>query len=650
MDLGAEHLRTMSPAERHRRGAHYTPEDAIVAHVIRPSLVAPFEAAIEDAGSSADLERIREELLRVVVLDPACGSGNFLIAALKALRALHDRVLHRLGRPAAGLPSIRTSQLAGIDTDDKALAIARRTLLRERSSRDDQGPALLCADALFCDWPKADVIVTNPPFQSKNKLQTELPLSEIRRLRARYPGVPGRADYCVYWIQRAHDELPPGGRAGIVGTNTIAQTWSREGGLDYVVKNGGTLIEAVTSMTWPGEAGVDVAIVNWVKGPFQGPKRLSRQEDDRRGGALRTAIVSHIPSSLSEGADVTSATSLRANARSGACYQGQTHGHEGFLLSFEEASAMALRDPTSRAVLAPYLTGDDLLSHPRGEPSRWVIDLRAKDVCDAERHAAAFAHVTARVLPARREAAIRERARNHGLAGERGNQHHNAFLKRYWQLSYPREELMHKLAQIPRYIACSRVTKRPIFAFVASSIHPSDALTVFPLADDYSFGVLQSDMHWAWLKARCSTLTSTFRYTSETVFDSFPWPETPSPGEVRAVAEAAVALRRARREAQAREGIGLRALHAMAEGDAKHPLWIAHEALNQAVREAYGRSRSEDALTFLLGLNHTLAAREQRGEAVRGPGLPYDGMSLVSDDAVSARELARLLRREPAYT
>jgi type II restriction/modification system DNA methylase subunit YeeA len=119
---------------------------------------------------------------------------------------------------------------------------------------------------LFCKWPAADVIVGNPPYQSKNKMQQEFGPAYVNRVRTRYPDVPGHADYCVYWFRRAHDELAAGGRAGLVGTNTIRQNYSREGGLDYIVGNGGTITEAVSTQAWSGDADVHVSIVNWIKG------------------------------------------------------------------------------------------------------------------------------------------------------------------------------------------------------------------------------------------------------------------------------------------------------------------------------------------------------------------------------------------------
>ena len=68
--------------------------------------------------------------------------------------------------------------------------------------------------------------------------------------------------------------MKPGQRAGLIGTNTIRQNYSRLGGLDYIVGNGGTITEAVSSMYWPGEASLHVSIVNWIKGEQSGSKRL----------------------------------------------------------------------------------------------------------------------------------------------------------------------------------------------------------------------------------------------------------------------------------------------------------------------------------------------------------------------------------------
>lgn len=182
--------------------------------------------------------------------------------------------------------------------------------------------------------------------------------------------------------------------------------------------------------------------------------------------------------------------------------------------------------------------------------------------------------------------------------------------------------MLDKLATVPRYIACARVTKRPIFEFVDSGIRPSDVVQVFPLPDDYSFGVLQSGIHWLWFVERCSTLKGDFRYTSDTVFDAFPWPQSPTLAQVEAVAEAAVSLRILRRQVMDNSGWNFRELYRTLDLPGANPLKAAHGALDIAVRGAYGMGPNEDPLTFLLSLNDELADREADGQPVVGPGLP----------------------------
>jgi hypothetical protein len=224
-----------------------------------------------------------------------------------------------------------------------------------------------------------------------------------------------------------------------------------------------------------------------------------------------------------------------------------------------------------------------------------------------------------------------------GIEAKRGNRHHENFLKRWWQLSYGRTEMIGKIEAISRYIVCGRVTKRPIFEFISSEIHPNDAIQVFTLPDDYSFGICQSGIHWDWFTAKCSTLAAQFRYTSDTVFDTFPWPQSPTNKQIEAVAEAAVALRALRREIMTRHSWSLRELYRTLDTPGTNRLRSAHESLDKAVREAYGMKPKDDILEFLLKLNLELAERESRGEPIQGPGLPStypDPTKLITDDCI----------------
>lgn len=252
-----------------------------------------------------------------------------------------------------------------------------------------------------------------------------------------------------------------------------------------------------------------------------------------------------------------------------------------------------------------------------------------------------FARVERLVLPARVKAAAEEEKRNKEALEDnpnaRVNHHHRNFLNRWWLLSYPRAGLMAKLSRLPRYIACVRVTKRPIFVFVSTAINPSDALQVFTFPDDYSFGILQSDVHWRWFVERCSTLTERFRYTSNTVYDSYAWPQAPSLTQVRDVAAAAREVRSLRAELMAEHDLTLRELYRSLELPGDSPLKGAHSRLDAAVRKAYNMSAKANSLEFLFALNQELADNEASMQRVVGPGLPptvKDPSEFISDDCI----------------
>lgn len=668
---------SMGSAKRHALGAHFTSESDIM-KVVLPTISRPWEARIKAAKTMRELLDLRNEMLQFRVLDPACGSGNFLYVAYREMVRLEIVLLTKIRRlvspkefqkQVGTLSLIKLRQFFGLDIDPFAIELAKVTLLfgkklaldealaaldREQVHLDlEEDPPLplenlddnlIQADALFTAWPAADVVIGNPPYQSKNKMQGEFGRAYVNKLRDKYPQVPGRADYCVYWFRRAHDELESGQRAGLVGTNTIRQNYSRVGGLDYIVQHGGTITDAVSTQVWSGEAAVHVSVVNWVKGPQKGKKRLSQQLGDKTDSPWDTREVDAINSALSFGTDVTDVAVLRTNATSGGCYQGQTHGHAGFLLSADEARAQLAKDRASAAVLFPYLTANELLGEKDSRPTRYVIDFAGTDLLSSQEFKSLFARVEHTVLEARKSSAAKERGRNAAAIADdpsgKTNLDHEHALAHWWQLFRRRDEMLAAISSLGRYIVCGRVTKRPIFEFVSPGIHPNDALMVFPFEDDYSFGILQSNVHWAWFVARCSTLKGDFRYTSNTVFDTFPWPQAPLQKATEAVAKSAVRVRQLRRELMQKHRLSLRELYRTIEKPGEHELVLAHGALDKAVRAAYGMPRGSDILTFLSSLNQQCAAREAAGDPIQGPGLPTSvsgTAELVSADSVAMR-------------
>ncbi len=645
--------------ERHAFGAHFTSEFDIQ-KVVGPTIVRPWRERIDAAGKDpGKLSAALEDLRRFRVLDPACGSGNFLFVAYREMKRLERDLLVRLQKVRARqelASAVSIQQFHGIDILPFAVELAKVTLMlaKELEIReaarlgeseglffhenplplDNLDANIQCADALFTPWPAADAIIGNPPYLDARRLVLEHGDAYVKKVRSTFPGIPGRADFCVYWFRKAHDHLQPGGRAGLVGTNTVRQNYSREGGLDYIVANGGVITNAVSTQVWSGDAQVHVSIVNWIKGDSSGEKVLAIQRGDSVDSPWETYKLALINSALSSGVDVSTAIRLKTNAISAACFEGQQPGHDGFRLDAEDAARLIKQK--CGPVIYPYINGDELLGAEYLSKPRFIIDFGQRDTFEAREFEGAMQVIRARVLPDWGADAEKEKETTGRDSGEHQNR-----LRNWWQLKRQRKAMIAALSPLPRYIVCARVTKRPIFEFLETTIRPDSSLTVFPFADDYSYGILQSDPHWQWFKAKCSTLTARFRYTSDTVFDTFPWPQSPSKKQIAEVAAAAVALRALRREIMAKLDYSLRDLYRTLEEPGANPLRDAHARLDTNVRAAYGMPATADPLAFLLELNLALAANETAGQKITPPGLPLpesDRPAFITEDYIRVTE------------
>jgi SAM-dependent methyltransferase len=627
---------TSSDLERHTEGMHFTSENDIM-KIVRPTISRYWEEKIEAINSVKEIELLKQEMRHYKVLDPACGSGNFLYMAYQELKQSESLLLKKSAdlrkTDQLELSFVTPLQFFGIDNNDFAVELARVTLLIARKVAIDklnltENPLpldtldqnIIKGDALFIDWPVANAIIGNPPFQSKNKMQQEFGAKYVSKLRESYPDIPGRADYCVYWFYKAHRQLPENGHAGLVGTNTIRQNYSREGGLDYIVNHGGTITEAVSTQVWSGDAVVHVSIVNWVKGDKPGKKKLSMQIGDSIDSPWEIYELDRINSALSPAIDLSQANKLQVNLASKSCYQGQTHGHEGFLLNSDQVMGF-FNDPKSQTHIYPYLTADELLSMKAGFAFRYVIDFNQfSDINSARKVKKIFQHLSITVKP---DLELKAKEEFNTLKKNGPRQTH---FKHWWKYWRDRPELIEKLSSRDRYIVCGQVMKRPIFEFVSTKIRPNAALMIFPFADDYTFGILQSSMHWLWFTHRCSTLKGDFRYTSNTIFNTFPFPQFPEISHIEQVAQASQNLRQQRRQLMQRYNWSLRDLYRQLEQSLIPPdvqiFQQAQSELDKAVDTAYGLPENGDRLEFLLALNWEVSSKEKRGEPVTAPGLP----------------------------
>lgn len=651
---------SMGAEARHAYGAHFTTELDIL-KIVHPTIIQPWREKIAKAKTLKDMKQLRKEMAEFKVLDPACGSGNFLYVAFRELKRVEMELLNKIHiefpKSAAEIGThsiVSIKQFYGIDYNKFAVELAKVTLMlakeiaiketrdwvdtmqiglgfqmEETLPLDNMDNNILFADALFTDWVKADVIIGNPPYQSKNKMQEEYGTEYVAKLRERYPEIPGRADYCVYWFYKTHQNLKKGGYAGLVGTNTIRQNYSREGSLDYIVKNGGTIFNAISSQPWQGDAVVFVSIVNWIKGIFNGKKKLFIEN---KKDVLQEYLVDNINSSLSLQIDVTAAKVLRCNKSPKVVFQGQTHAYEGFLMEKEKAETLIQKHVQNRKYLFPYLIGKELVGTINSQPSRYVIDFSfVEDINELVAIQDLYEIIKEKVFPGVEEKAIAEKE---GKIKKNGREQH---LRYWWKLWRRREDMLEAKNKLSRYIACSRVSSMPIFEFVSSDINPNDALMVFAFEDDYSFGIIQSQAHVFWYQEKCSSMKGDPRYTPNTIWDTFPFPQNPKLSDVKNVAFASKDLRNKRNEVMNKYNYTLRDIYQILEEPGANILKDAQKRLNEAVLDAYGFSKRKDLLTQLLELNFEMADKIDKGEAVEAPGLPKYVKNIwefVSEDCI----------------
>lgn len=585
-------------------GAHYTHE-ADIRKVVTPTIVRPWEERIENITTHAEAVKAQNDLMNYVVLDPACGSGNFLYVAYQELRRLEQRLREREAdlRRAAGLKDpeqgalslfFPLSNIQGIELNGFAVAVARVTLwmghkltVDELSLDEATLPladlsGIQQGDALRIRWPRADAFVGNPPFHGDRHLRGLFGDDYVEWLREEF-GV-GVRDYCVYWFRKAHDLLEPGDRAGLVGTNSISQNRGRDASLNYLVENDGVITDAVSSQDWPGQANVDVSIVNWVKQPAERPS-LAMLDGEEVAGIDTALRASTVP--------IADVPTIAANR--GIAFQGFLPGAK-YDISIEAGQALlALADADYAAVVRPYLDGRDITRSTGQKPARYVVDFGQMPLEEAMRYPAALEIVRAQAKEAREASNSYSR-----------NPH-------WWQFLWPRPAFRAALGELPRFIAGTRVAKRIAFCWCEPGWRPSDSTNMFPLDDDYSMGVLSSNVHTEWARARSSTLEDRIRYTPSSAFETFPWPPAPSNRQRARVAAAGVAVLDRRTELCRAEGVGLTALYNALDEGAYADLRELHAELDEAIADAYGWPSGLDAPernARLLELNRRITAGE----------------------------------------
>ena len=590
--------------ERHAHGIHYTSE-ADIMKIVRPTISRYWEERIDSAANVAQLEALQLELQNYRVLDPACGSGNFLYIAYQELKQIEQLLLDKLAarrrspREQMQMSFVTPNQFFGIDNNQFAVELARVTMMIARKVAIDRlglfEPALpldtlddniICQDALFTEWPKTDAIIGNPPFLGGNRIRGELGDLYTDKLLETFSDVIDQVDFCTYWFRTTHSMLSEGARAGLVATDRITQGRSRVAALDYITKNSGVIHEAISSQEWSGDAQVKVSIVNWSR-EYASEYYL----DNEKVGCINSALRSSSDLSIS----------VRLNANKDICLEGVKPAGKGFFVDEDLVAQWTTAEPKNSTVLRKLCDASDLAKSPNAAPTRWVIDFNDMTIEEASSYKFPFEHIKQKVKP------------------ERDKNRRDTRRLNWWKYGENSPKMRNALSVLDYFFAIPRHSKYFIFLPIDSNTLINDSAKALVLEDYFIFGILTSDIHRIWAKAQSSRLGPSLRYTPRSCLETFPFPQSPTLSIISKIKAQAVKLQNYRSEQMEKKQWGLTTLYNAYFDEPASQLYKLHNHLNNLVAEAYGFNDSDDILERLLEMNLELADKEKRGEAVAGP-------------------------------
>ncbi|MBE9223485.1 class I SAM-dependent DNA methyltransferase [Cyanobacterium stanieri LEGE 03274] len=613
---------TVNAKERHSYGMHYTSE-ADIMKIVRPTISKYWEDLIDNTNTIKDLSNLQLQLQSYKILDPACGSGNFLYVAYQELKRIEQLLLDKIRAKSKkqnvqqNLGFVTPNQFYGMDVNPFAVELAKVTLMIARKVAIDKlgltEPALpldsldqniLCTDALFSPWVKADTIIGNPPFLGGKHMRLNLTDDYVEKIFSKFKDVKDSVDFCCYWFRIAHDNLGENGRAGLVATNSISQGKSRRASLDYILQNKGIIHEAISTQEWSGEAAVHVSIVNWSKSI---PNNYF----------LDNKQVKQINSSLTSLTDVSQAKKLKINKN--ICFQGVSPVGMGFIITEKQAQEFIKADSNNKKVIKLFSMGDNLASNPHGIPNRWIIDFANLDVESASDYKLPFQYVKDSVKPERDKNRMKMRRLN------------------WWKMGVNALTMRKSIDNLSFCFAVPRVSKWAIFIPFNTEWLAGDLNCVIASDDFYILGVLTSKIHRLWVKAQSSTLKGDTRYTNTSCFETFPFPSPPAPlpkGEgskiekkvsfvkgnsggsktdlegskiLQQIRDKMTELHEYRTEQMEKKQWGITQLYNAFFDEPSSKLYKLHQQLDDLVMKAYGFDEDGDILEQLLELNGKMA-------------------------------------------
>ena len=626
--FGAMFQGVMDEKARHDLGAHYTSEENIL-KLIRPLFLDALRAEFNElVGASVPLARghagrvtlpahrraaliaFHTKIAALKFLDPACGCGNFLLIAYRELRRLEMDVLEELYRDDPGqfldisqLCKVSVSQFFGLEIEQFPAEIAKVALWlmdhlcnMEVADRFGQyfaripikdSPHIVCANALTTDWPRADYILGNPPFNGARTMTKEAKAD----LESVFKGVKGTGnlDFVTAWFKKASET---DSCCAFVATNSVSQGEQ----VPILWKNINVEIDfAYRTFKWHNEAkgvaGVSCVIIGF-HSLTQSPQSL-QEETLRTSRTSREKTIyapdgtpipaRHISGYLIDAPDTYAESRSEPIIPSPEIGIGNKPIDGGnYLFVPQERADFLAREPEAEPFFRPWYGADEFIKRRE----RWCLFLRDASPVQLSK------------LPLCRERI--ESVRQFRLASSsEGTRKIARIPTRFHVENFPDGNFI----LIPRHSSENR--EYIPMGFMSPDVIVGDACLIVRDATLYHLGVMMSRMHNAWVRAVCGRLESRYRYSKDIVYNNFVWPTTAGVSfapdadarervttemrmKIEAAAQAVLDVRKRFMDADSECSLGILYMPDTMPPD----LLFAHEKLDALVDKAYGLSPS----------------------------------------------------------
>ena len=597
--FGAVFESTLNPETRRSGGMHYTSIENIH-KVIDPLFLDELKAELDEICANP-VERTRTAKLRVfqrklaslTFLDPACGSGNFLTETYLSLRRLENKILVKLSHGQVTMYSasespiqVSISQFYGIEINDFAVTVAKTALWIAESQMMKETEKILLVpleflplktnafivegNALRVDWEsvvpksKLNYIMGNPPFVGARLMGKEQK-ADVNTIFPEWKNA-GNLDYVCCWYKKAADIMQGTSvRSALVSTNSVSQGESVANLWKPLFDAGVHIDFAYRTFRWDSEAKIKAhvhcVIIGFSVAASSTPKKLFDGD--------RYQVANNINGYLLDGENVFVESRSKPICNVPEIGIGNKPIDGGFyLFEKEEMEDFIKKEPSSKKYFRPWYGSREFIK----QKPRYCLWLGECTPAELK----AMPHCMERVK------AVRE-----------------------YRLASPSPGTV-KLADKPtrfhvenmpsgRYIVIPQVSserRRYIpMGYMDNSVLCSDKVRILPNGNLYEFGILESNVHMAWVRATCCRLKSDYSYTVNDVYNNFIWP---APTEQQ----------KAKIEQTAQAILDARALYpdsSLADlyDDLTMPpeLRKAHQANDRAVMDAYGFTKGTAART-----------------------------------------------------